>query len=120
MADDYAYARTMAQLHINRQKDAGDGTLTEQMITDSVEQIMASGLVTLSPTMKSSLINELMSSFQTWVGKIRVIVGEGSHRPWLSKRRGEIDWKFWDRYSKMLVQDGWRSQLWTSSTSSRI
>lgn len=107
MSDDYSYARTMVQLQINRQRDAGDGTLTEDMIKSSVEKIMASGLASLSPQIQTTLVNEMMSNFQTWIGKLRIIVGSGSHKPWLSRRRHEIVFRFWERYEKLLVQEGW-------------
>jgi hypothetical protein len=57
----------------------------------------------------SLLVAELESSFQTIIGATRTLVGDDEgYEPWLSKRKAEIDWSFWSRYERYLVQEkGW-------------
>jgi len=63
------------------------------------------------------LIAELESSYQTLIGVERALVSEGDGwAPWLSKRKAEVDWFFWDRYQEYLRND----KSWAKLTVERL
>jgi hypothetical protein len=52
---------------------------------------------------------DIETQFNVYVtGGGQLINGEG-HIPWLEERRDSIDWKFWDRYRRYMIEDEGRS-----------
>ena len=49
-------------------------------------------------------IAQLATMFSTFVGEASVLRGQDAHVPWVDGRRDAIEWRFWDRYRKHLVQ----------------
>ncbi len=51
------------------------------------------------------LIRELEGLVSVFVGSSTSLADDGDHVEWLSARRHEIDWKFWDRYRRWLADE---------------
>lgn len=50
-----------------------------------------------------AVIDEITKRLNVWTGKGGVLVGlDAGHKAWLAPRRGEINWKFWNRYRQFL------------------
>ena len=54
---------------------------------------------------ENQLVRELETSFQTVIGAERELVGvDEGWEPWLPERKGQLDWKYWERYEELLKQ----------------
>jgi hypothetical protein len=62
------------------------------------------------------LTREVESLCNVWVGTSTTLDDLADHIEWLSNRRAEIDWRFWDRYRRFL-EDG---QHWAPRTVRRL
>ncbi len=49
-----------------------------------------------------TLVREVESLCNIWVGSSRTLDDGEDHVEWLSERRGQISWRFWDRYRRYL------------------
>lgn len=49
-----------------------------------------------------ALVRDIESLCNVWVGAPSTLDDERDHIPWLSGRRGETAWRFWDRYRRLL------------------
>lgn len=52
----------------------------------------------------ASLIAHLEEIFTVWSNDPRTLGGDDEHVPWLSGRRGDVQWKFWNRYKLYLIR----------------
>jgi hypothetical protein len=50
------------------------------------------------------LIRELESDFSQFIAIGRVLEDATDHIPWLPNKRAQIEWKFWDRYYRLLFE----------------
>lgn len=102
--NNYDLIRNCAQLFI--QKIKGERSLTLNDIRNQVNLACQSpGVEGLDSAEKKKLINELEAHYQTVIGAERELLGEDEGwEPWLTVRRAEIKWNYWDRYRKYLGQ----------------
>lgn len=49
-----------------------------------------------------ALVRDVESLCNVWVGSQSTLDDEKDHVEWLSERRGEIAWRFWERYRRLL------------------
>lgn len=64
-----------------------------------------------------ALVADLEASFQTVIGKERVLSGDGNgYQRWLGGRTGAISWRFWDRYEQFLADE----KKWPPATLLRL
>src|SRR5262245_33550148 len=49
-----------------------------------------------------ALVRDVESLCNVWVGSQSALDDEKDHVEWLSERRGQIAWRFWDRYRRLL------------------
>jgi hypothetical protein len=49
-----------------------------------------------------ALVRDIESLCNVWVGSQSTLDDEKDHVEWLSERRGQIDWRFWQRYRRFL------------------
>ncbi|CAN5858051.1 Z1 domain-containing protein [soil metagenome] len=56
-----------------------------------------------------SIVRDLEASFQTRIGVSRILSGQDTNwEPWLTSRKADIDWRFWNRYEQYLLEyQGW-------------
>ena len=104
--NNYDLIENIAQLYL--QQLQATQNLTVDDIREKVELACQNpGGEELTPQEKNKLITDLESRFQTVIGSERELVGEDEGwSKWLPTRRGEIDWKYWDRYRKYMSQGG--------------
>jgi hypothetical protein len=53
---------------------------------------------------REAAIVRLSMLFSTFIGEASVLRGNDAHVLWLDGRRPSIEWRFWDRYRKYLIQ----------------
>jgi hypothetical protein len=51
------------------------------------------------------ILAQLEQLFTIWTEPPKVLFNNDGHEPWLLKKKAEIDWKFWNRYSMYLTID---------------
>jgi hypothetical protein len=49
---------------------------------------------------RAALVREVEASVSVWQAPSRALVDQKGHVEWLAARRGEITWRFWDRYRR--------------------
>lgn len=63
-----------------------------------------------------SLIRDVESLCNVWVGTASTLDDESDHTPWLPERRAQIPWRFWERYRRYLED----VELWAPRTVRRL
>ena len=102
--NNYDLIKNFAQLYLQQLQSTRNLRLED--IGEMVDKACKSpGGEELSKQETLKLITELESDFQTVIGSERELVGEDEGwSKWLPTRRGEINWKYWDRYRKYMGQ----------------
>jgi len=109
MKNAHDYARNMA-VELLR----GSGAITEASIESAVLGVTAATKsLPLSGTVDTdALTAELLHLFSITIGKASALDDLHDHVPWLSARKAEIKWAFWDRYARYLGSDQkWAPQM---------
>jgi len=75
-------------------------SVTEDQIRDAVEKARSQFEITDAEAEK--LIRELEHIYTISIGIAGVLTDDRDHIPWLSNRKGEIEWKLWTRYERFL------------------
>lgn len=61
---------------------------------------------------RDALRRELETEFSVFIERPLVLSGdESDHEPWLDRRRGELDWRFWLAYRELMIQRGLSAQV---------
>lgn len=101
---------TAFEMALGMCKFALSGLLERQQQPLSREQIArqaaeVAGLPTFAGQVDlERLIAQLERDFTVWSNDPRALANDDDHVPWLPRRRGEIDWRFWNRYKLFLIQ----------------
>ena len=115
MNENYKAVRTTAQILLNQKLEAGATSLTSAEIRDAVKRTMAFHGCT--DVKLELVVADLEAAFQTIIGSERALLGETENwEPWLRSRKATIDWLFWSRYERYLLQE----QGWAPQTLSRL
>ena len=93
----------MCQLSLSGERDSSGQPLTREQIAAHVDQILAIPLFA-SGVDREKLIKDIEELFTVWSNDPSALGNDDDHRPWLSSRRAEIDWRFWNRYKIFLLQ----------------
>jgi len=93
----YQTALTMCQIALAEKKKQTGLPLTRDQIVEGVDQIRSIPMFAESID-RDFLIADLEQIFTVWSNPPTAMGSDDDHVPWLSQRRGEIDWKFWARY----------------------
>ena len=84
-------------------KEKSGRPLTREDIAASADQVLAmpmfSGVVD-----RELLIAELEQIFTVWSNDPTTLGSDDDHVPWLTQKRADIDWRFWDRYRLYMIQ----------------
>jgi hypothetical protein len=103
MSDLYRDVVATAQMLLNQSLEGAPRALTTEEIESAVTRAMSFYDCRHLP--KVRIVAELEASYQTIIGAERTLYGEEEgYEPWLSKRKAEIDWRFWTRYRQYLLQ----------------
>ena len=107
MNRNYKDVRATAQMRIQALVQEGATALTSELIRAEVKAVIA--FWQARDVDADALVADLESSFQTVIGRERFLVGDrDGYEPWLESRKGEISWRFWDRYEQFLLREkGW-------------
>jgi hypothetical protein len=58
------------------------------------------------------VVEELERVFAVIIGKERILQdADEAYEPWLPKRKGDINWRFWERYEQFLRERGWPEKV---------
>lgn len=78
----------------------------EPLTRDAIETVVDQ-LLTAFPAwreVREPALVQLTTMFSTFIGEASVLRARDSHVLWVNGRRDAIDWRFWDRYRKYLIQ----------------
>ncbi len=95
-------AVNMCQLALASTKERTGQPLTRDDIAASVDQILSISMFS-GAVDREALIEELEQIFTVWSNDPTAIGNDSDHMPWLTLRRGDVDWKFWSRYRLFLI-----------------
>ena len=99
---DHATARTLV-LTLLRAEDAPTHEEIRSNVEDVIRLLSARGSEdSIDPDL---LTREIESLCNVWVGTSTALDGSADHLEWLSNRRAEINWRFWERYRRFLEED---------------
>lgn len=97
-------ALEMAQSMIETMRSAEDGSLTQGVIEQIVDQMLAlPNMKVLTPNDRSALIRELEARYDVWIGAPTLLVDNDGHEAWLTPER-RAGWRLWARYRQYLEQ----------------
>ena len=93
----------MCQLALSVVQGGQQQPLTREQIAEKAAEVVA--MPTFSNAVDlEKLVARLEEIFTVWSNDPRALGSDDDHVPWLSGRRGEIDWRFWNRYKLFLIQ----------------
>ncbi len=107
MAEDQNMALELARVLV-RQRLGEDGALSMEILEEAADQVMDLMSARGIDVDRQSLVRQLEEVFI--VHMLRPVVLEDrdeNHRPWLLSRRSEIQWRYSDRYSRLLQSKNW-------------
>ena len=91
------------------EKSESKGVLaTEALIRELVAK--SSTLFDIPEQDQENLVIRFLQDFRTKIGDAATIIDKDFH-PWLSARKGEIDWRYWTRYDQYLRSEGWSDRV---------
>lgn len=109
MPDDYADARTFANIKLRRLIGDPPRALQVSEIRDVVNETLDH--LGFDAIDVDRLVAELEQSFATVIGTERVLTSdEDGYEPWLPGRKAAISWAYWVRYEQYLLEQGWARQ----------
>lgn len=92
----------MAQLRLSQ---LGSGVpLSREEIGSTLDKLLAAFPEWRDDTSRDAAIAQLMTIFSTFIGDESILQADDEHVPWLNARRGEIPWKYWERYRTWLIR----------------
>jgi hypothetical protein len=95
-------ALNMCQLALASTKEQLGRPFTREDIAASVDQILSMSMFA-DVVDREALIEELEQIFTVWSNDPTAIGNDTDHVPWLTQRRADIDWRFWNRYRLFLI-----------------
>jgi hypothetical protein len=112
-ADAHVMARTLV-LNLLRGVDAPTHDEIQSRAEDAIGLVgKLSGGVAVD---LNSLVREVESLCNVWVGTASSLENHGDHVEWLSEMRPRIDWRFWDRFRRFLEDE----EHWAPRTTRRL
>lgn len=94
----------MCQLALSVVQGGQQQPLTREQIAEKASEVAA--MPTFSKAIDlEKLVARLEEIFTVWSNDPRALGSDDDHIPWLSGRRGETNWRFWNRYKLFLIQN---------------
>lgn len=107
--NDYDEIRQLVQIRLKKEKNP-----TKEIIKSNIEEIVLKLYKSENNSFEidvEKLTRELESQHNIWIGKGTILDdNQQDHIPWLADKKSEIEWNFWQRYSRYLEEEkGWAS-----------
>lgn len=88
----------------------GDTNPTEDDIKNAIEDVAK--LMPMSPQEKDYIEKQLQASYKVRMDLGNSVVNDVTYHPWISSRKAEIDFYYWNRYYKYLeIEQGWKTDV---------
>ena len=88
----------------------GDTNPTEDDIRDAINEV--SKLMPMEQAEKEYVEKLLQASYKVRMDLGKSVVDEKTYHPWLSSRKADIDFYYWNRYYKYLeIDQGWKTEV---------
>lgn len=97
----YTTALQIAQITLSERRQKSGQPLKKEEIAAQVDEILTMPAVA-SGVDRDTLIRDLEERFTIWSDDAQILHGLDDHRPWLSARRGDFSWRFWERYRLLI------------------
>jgi hypothetical protein len=98
----YQIARNLADSLLR-----GESNRSAELIKEKVRtalSMLASGGIARDID-EESLVRDLETSYSIWMAQGTIIEDQQDHIPWLSDRKAEVSWDFWNRYRQYLEEE---------------
>ena len=84
----------------------GDDLATKDAVGRAVDAALLAvrGMAGNETIDREALMREVESKVRVWVGVSGVLDDPRGHQDWLSDRRAQVDWRFWQRYQRYLEE----------------
>lgn len=93
----YETALQIAQLALSEKRQKNGEPLKKEEIATQVDEIL--GIPSIGTGVdRDALIRDLEERFTIWSDDAQILHGNDDHQAWLSAKRSDIDWSFWQRY----------------------
>lgn len=96
-------AQNMCQIALANKRKTSEQPLTREDIASNVDQILAIPMFAGAALDRTVLVEALEQAFTIWSNDPTSLGNDSDHVPWLAARRGEIDWRFWNRYRLFIM-----------------
>lgn len=88
----------------------GESNPTEDDIKNAIEDI--SKLMSMSQQEMDYIEKQLQASYKVRMDLGNSVVNDVTYHPWISSRKAEIDFYYWNRYYKYLeIEQGWKTEV---------
>ncbi|MFJ5861797.1 Z1 domain-containing protein [Pseudarthrobacter sp. NPDC092439] len=77
----------------------------ESAVTDAHDFSVQRGLEPATEEDLTEIVRQLEKEFNTYVEPGEGLYDPTDHKPWLATRRSNIEWRFWDRYRRLMIED---------------
>lgn len=77
----------------------------ESAVADAHDFSVHRGLDPMDEKDLAEIVRQLEKEFNTYVGPGGGLYNTINHVPWLAARRSGIEWRFWDRYRRLMIED---------------
>jgi Z1 domain len=102
MSDLDRSALAMAHHSLKNLRESG-APITSDVIKFEIDEIAS--MRRYQDINKSWIFDELQSAFAIWTETPQTLCDDDGHEPWLHVKKRDIDWKFWNRYERYLLED---------------
>lgn len=84
------------------QNDEAEVGISREAISEAVDRTLSLNRNWAETVDRDTVVRELETRFSIWIGRERVLEGDGeSHEPWLNEARKE-GWRYWPRYRQFM------------------
>lgn len=88
----------------------GDTNPSEDDIKDAIEDVAK--LMPMEENEKIYVENQLQTSYKVRMDMGNCVINKVTYHPWLSNRKSEINFYYWNRYYKYLeLEEGWKTDV---------
>ncbi|MCO4239478.1 Z1 domain-containing protein [Pseudarthrobacter sp. MDT3-28] len=77
----------------------------ESAVRDAHDFSVHRGLQRADETDLTEIVRQLEKEFNTYVGPGGGLYNTTDHEPWLAVKKPNIEWRFWDRYRRLMIED---------------
>lgn len=94
----------MCQLALAEVQSTQQQPLTREQIAEKAAEVLQMPMFGTTVALEK-LVARLAEIFTVWSNDPRALDSDDGHVAWLPGRRGDIDWRFWNRYRLYLIQE---------------